>query len=99
MRSDCLEQKPKMVVVAGFHGSGKTTTIVRMNGKIRSELGKHVAIIVNDRTEIAVDGRTVKDLGFEVSEIAGGCVCIKVQDFTDSISSIIEKLNPDVTQM
>ncbi|NWG09547.1 MAG: hypothetical protein HXX80_04470 [Nitrososphaerales archaeon] len=67
-----------------------------MGGKIRSELGKHVAIIVNDRTEIAVDGRTVKDLGFEVSEIAGGCVCINVQDFTDSISSIIEKLNPDV---
>ena len=48
----------KIVIIGGFLGSGKTTTIQKL-GRHLSDSGQKVAIIVNEIGEIGLDGLQV----------------------------------------
>jgi G3E family GTPase len=67
----------KLVQIAGYLGSGKTTLIIAL-AKSMSDLGLKIAIIVNDVGEIPVDGRVMEEYGLTVKDIGGGCICCQV---------------------
>ncbi len=86
----------KLGIIGGFLGAGKTSTIVEIGKKLVTDYGKRVAIITNDQGEELVDTKLVKDYGFEVGEVVGGCFCCKFPEFIASSEEILAKTYPDV---
>ncbi len=86
----------KLVQIAGYLGSGKTTLIIAI-GKGLSERGMKVAIIVNDVGAIPVDGRVMQEYGLTVKDIGGGCICCQVAgNMLKTLDALAGGLKPDV---
>lgn len=54
----------KVIIIGGFLGSGKTTTLLKL-GKYLNDKGEKIAIIVNEIGEIGVDGTTLDIEGWK----------------------------------
>lgn len=67
----------KVVQIAGYLGSGKTTLVIALSRKV-AEAGMKVAILVNDIGSVPVDGRVMEEYGMTVKDIGGGCICCQV---------------------
>lgn len=86
----------KLVQVAGWLGSGKTTLVIAL-GKGLSKNGKKVAIVVNETGAIPVDGRVVREYGLTVNDIGGGCICCQVSgNMSRTIKALYEGPRPDI---
>jgi Ni2+-binding GTPase involved in maturation of urease and hydrogenase len=87
--------KPVYIMVGGFLGAGKTTTVARL-ARHYMGLGKRVGIVTNDQTTDLVDTQSLRAQGFEVGEVAGSCFCCNF----DALTSTVERLGagelPDV---
>ncbi|MDI3486822.1 MAG: hypothetical protein PWQ51_2650 [Methanolobus sp.] len=86
----------KVIIIGGFLGSGKTTTL-RNLGKHLIDKGHKIAIIVNEVGEVGVDGETISSSGLVTKELTSGCICCSLKvsmEFT--LDSLIEDYNPDV---
>ncbi len=87
----------KLVQIAGYLGSGKTTLILAL-GKGLSEEGKKVAILVNDVGEVSVDGRVMEEYGLAVKDIGGGCICCQVAgNMRKTLGLLAKNYKPDIT--
>lgn len=85
-----------VIVVGGFLGSGKTTTIINM-GKYLAEKRKKVAIIVNEIGEVGIDGDVIKRFGFDTKEITSGCICCSLKvGLRTTINLLIKEYRPDI---
>lgn len=91
-----MKKMVKLGIIGGFLGAGKTSTIIEIGKKLVTDYGKRVAIITNDQGEELVDTKIVKDYGFEVGEVLGGCFCCKFPDFMASSEEILAKTDPDI---
>lgn len=88
--------KIKIIIIGGFLGSGKTTTILNV-GKHLSETGQKVAIIVNEIGEIGIDGDTISSLGIEAKELTSGCICCTLKiDMQFTLSDLAREFKPDI---
>lgn len=67
----------KIVIIAGYLGSGKTTLIIALSRELAGA-GSRVAILVNDVGAVPVDGKVMKEYGLTVKDIGGGCICCQV---------------------
>lgn len=67
----------KIVIVAGYLGSGKTTLIIALSRQFAGT-GMKVAILVNDVGAVPVDGKVLEEYGLTVKDIGGGCICCQV---------------------
>lgn len=65
-----------VTVLSGFLGSGKTTLL---NYVLSQPHGRRVAVIVNDMSEINVDGKLIKTQERLVT-MSNGCICCTLRD-------------------
>lgn len=82
-------------ILTGFLGAGKTTTLNRM---LAAPHGRRLAVLVNELGRIAIDSRLIVRRGGDVLELAGGCVCCKVDvksDLWDGIAEVVRRSQPE----
>ena len=82
-------------ILTGWLGAGKTTALNRMLG---APHGRRLAILVNELGRIAIDSQLILRRGSDILELAGGCVCCKVDlknDLWDGIHEVISRSAPD----
>jgi G3E family GTPase len=86
----------RLVQVAGWLGSGKTTLIIALAKRL-SRKGVKVAILVNEIGAIPVDGRVIEDYGLTVKDIGGGCICCQMAgSMMKTLKLLREGPNPDM---
>ena len=83
------------VMVGGFLGAGKTTTLLRA-GAWLAQRGKRVGLIMNDQSEALVDTALARARAFAVEEIAGGCFCCRFNSLTEAAARLTAEVRPDV---
>jgi G3E family GTPase len=89
----------KLLVIAGFLGSGKTTLILSLAGKLM-EKNKRVVIIENEAGEVGVDGEYLKKSGLLVQELYTGCVCCQLAgDLISTLARVEEQFQPDIAMV
>jgi G3E family GTPase len=86
----------KIVLIAGYLGSGKTTLIIAMSQRV-AEAGMKVAILVNDVGSVPVDGKVLEKYGMVVKDIGGGCICCQVAGtMLKTLEMLAKGPNPDL---
>ncbi len=86
----------RLVQVAGWLGSGKTTLIIAL-AKGLSRKGVKVAVLVNEIGAIPVDGRVIQDYGLTVKDIGGGCICCQMAgSMMKTLRLLREGPDPDI---
>ncbi len=90
-----MASRVPFTILTGWLGSGKTTTLNRMLGAAG---GRRIAVLVNELGRISIDTQLILGRGGDVLELAGGCVCCKVDtknDLWDGIGDIVARSKPD----
>ncbi len=90
-----MSTAPRFIMIGGFLGAGKTTTIARLAAHFRSE-GKNVAIVTNDQAADLVDTLLLRSQGFNVGEVAGSCFCCNFDALTGTVESLSVDQRPDI---
>ena len=86
-----------MLVVSGFLGSGKTTSDIGDDWKVRRRPPKKVVIIVNDFGKIGIGRTVMKKYGLEVQDMPSGCICCTLgSDFLETVSTVATNIVPDL---
>jgi G3E family GTPase len=87
--------KVPFTILTGWLGAGKTTALNRM---LAAPHGTRIAVLVNELGRISIDTQLIVGRGGDVLELAGGCVCCKVDiknDLWEGIADIVARSNPD----
>jgi G3E family GTPase len=82
-------------ILTGFLGAGKTTLLNRL---LARQVDRRVAVLVNELGRIPIDGKLIGDRGGDLLELAGGCVCCKLDrrsDLWDGIADVVARSQPD----
>ena len=85
----------RFILLGGFLGAGKTTTIARLARAYRRD-GQKVGIVTNDQAADLVDTHNLKAQGFDVGEVAGACFCCHFDDLTRAVEQLEATQRPDV---
>lgn len=86
---------PRFIMIGGFLGAGKTTTISRLAKHFISQ-GKKVAIVTNDQATDLVDTNLLRSQGFDVGEVAGSCFCCNFNELTRTVEKLGDRQRPDI---
>ena len=86
----------KIVLIAGYLGSGKTTLIIALSKQLAGQ-GTKIAILVNDVGAIPVDGAVMQEYGLTVKDIGGGCICCQVAgNLMKTLETLAASVRPDL---
>ena len=78
----------KYMIVSGFLGSGKTTSMIAMARIINKKYGK-AGIIANDLgAKNLVDADYTRTADVDIQEITGDCICYVTEDLVDQINRL-----------
>lgn len=89
--------KPKVIILSGFLGSGKTTVLVRMIERLREREGAdfRIAIVENEIGSASVDSSIIQEAGYSVTEMLSGCVCCTlIGQLVPALQKLEEELDP-----
>ena len=90
-----MSSKARYIMIGGFLGAGKTTTVGRL-AKHLSDQGLRVGLITNDQAGGLVDTKLLRGQGYATEEIAGGCFCCRFNTLVDAASKLAHDAKPDV---
>jgi G3E family GTPase len=90
-----MSQRIRFIMVGGFLGAGKTTTLGRLARHYMDE-GLQVGIVTNDQATDLVDTNTLRAQGFDVGEVAGACFCCHFNELMNTIGRLTVGERPDV---
>ncbi|NDV18675.1 hypothetical protein GO013_04480 [Pseudodesulfovibrio sp. JC047] len=89
-----ITERPQLIVLTGFLGSGKTTFLARF---IEEQAGKNhfVAVIQNEIGQKGLDGKLLGQT-YAVTEVDEGCVCCTLAgSLRSALSGILSEFQPD----
>src|SRR3954471_20259542 len=84
----------RFVMVGGFLGAGKTTTLARL-ARFYAARGQKVGLVTNDQAADLVDTTSLRSQGFSVEEIAGACFCCRFNDLVDTVGKLEAAQRPN----
>jgi Ni2+-binding GTPase involved in maturation of urease and hydrogenase len=87
--------KPVYIMIGGFLGAGKTSTVSRL-ARHYMHKGKKVGVVTNDQTTDLVDTQSLRSQGFDVGEVAGSCFCCNFNALTSTVEALGEGQLPDI---
>lgn len=90
-----MTQPIRYIMVGGFLGAGKTTTLGRLARRYMDQ-GLKVGIVTNDQATDLVDTNTLRAQGFEVGEVAGACFCCNFNELMSSMERLGVAGRPDI---
>jgi G3E family GTPase len=83
------EARLPVTVITGFLGSGKTTLIKHI---LANQQGLRTAVIVNELSELGIDGELIVSADGDMVELANGCICCSINnDFLDAIFRVLDR--------
>jgi Ni2+-binding GTPase involved in maturation of urease and hydrogenase len=85
----------RMIMVGGFLGAGKTTTLARL-ARFYQGRGQKVGLVTNDQAQDLVDTTSLRAQGLPVEEVAGACFCCRFDDLVGKVGRLQEGERPDV---
>src|SRR5438876_4401887 len=85
----------RFVMVGGFLGAGKTTTLARLARFYRCR-GQKVGLVTNDQAADLVDTNSLRAQGFPVEEVSGACFCCRFDDLVQRVEKLGAGERPDV---
>ncbi len=85
----------RFILIGGFLGAGKTTTIARLARAYRDS-GRQVGIVTNDQATDLVDTHTLRATGLPVGEVAGSCFCCNFNGLAEAVAQLESQQRPDV---
>jgi len=89
-----IDERPQLIVVTGFLGSGKTTFLQNFIDHMNRN-NRFVAVIQNEVGEVGLDGGLL-DHDYAVTEIDEGCICCTlVGNVKAALGQIMGEFHPD----
>jgi G3E family GTPase len=88
-------QRIRFVMIGGFLGAGKTTTLARLARHYMAR-GQRIGLVTNDQAQDLVDTNSLRAQGFPVEEVAGACFCCRFDDLVGKVGQLEQKDRPDV---
>lgn len=85
----------QMILLGGFLGAGKTTTMIRAAKAIEAT-GERVSVITNDQADNLVDTQAAQAAGLNGGEVAGGCFCCKFEDLVSTTVKLVKERESSV---
>jgi G3E family GTPase len=88
--------RTRFVILGGYLGAGKTTLATSIARELRDKQDMSVAIITNDQGNVLVDTEFVRNAGFDVKDVIGGCFCSNLNEFIKNARSLVQMERPDI---
>jgi Ni2+-binding GTPase involved in maturation of urease and hydrogenase len=85
----------RFIMVGGFLGAGKTTTLARL-ARFYLARGQKVGLVTNDQAQDLVDTTSLRAQGFPVEEVPGACFCCRFNDLIGKVEQLQSSQRPDV---
>ncbi|HEX7862052.1 MAG TPA: GTP-binding protein [Verrucomicrobiae bacterium] len=82
-------KKPRFILIGGFLGAGKTTSILQLAQRLGPTAGT-LGVITNDEGTQLVDTPQLRTAGFIVEEISGGTFASQMSPFVEAIRRLID---------
>ncbi|NPV86264.1 MAG: hypothetical protein HPY45_09685 [Anaerolineae bacterium] len=90
-----MRKAPRLHLVAGFLGSGKTTAIVNACKQYLQQ-GLRVGVVTNDQGKYLVDTAFFQLDQIPSVEVGGGCFCCNYADLESQLEKLEHEIHPDV---
>ncbi len=88
-------KKLRFIMVGGFLGAGKTTTLARL-ARFYQGRGQKVGLVTNDQAADLVDTTSLRSQGLTVEEVPGACFCCRFDDLVGKVGQLEGSARPDV---
>src|SRR5260370_4965413 len=85
--------KARYIMIGGFLGAGKTTSVVRLAQRLR-EQGRRGGLITNDQGNRLVDTAILAARGFAREEISGGRFCCRFNSPSETAKKLCAEHRP-----
>lgn len=95
MQAGVDRAKSRYVMIGGFLGAGKTTSIIRFAEWLAAR-GLSVGLVTNDQGGGLVDTALVRARDLPVEEITGGCFCCRFSSLVEAADSLVRDTAPDL---